>query len=146
MHIDSKRLLTALLVIVGTLAATWLGGTIGFLQGYAYAAGDTGARASYLTTALKALRKDQPRVALAFLETELDSMIVANAGIHAEGKPLFAGLAYRLMDLGRADPRLFTTVAAYRSAYPSLSERADVRATVESHLSAMQTEFARSAR
>lgn len=143
MRIHSKRRLIVLLLIAGTPAATGPGGPMGLLWGYACAPGNTGA---FCRPAVpNVLHNHQPGVSVAFVESEPDGMIVAHVGVDAQGKPPFAGLARQLMDPGRADLRLCESVAAHRSEYPALGERAEIRSRVEFHPSAMRTEFGRPA-
>jgi len=143
MRIHSKRRLIVLLLIAGTPAATGPGGPMRLLGRHACAPGNTGAFCRPAVT--NALHNDQPGVSVAFVESEPGGMIVAHVGVYAQGKPPFAGLARQLMDPGRADLRLCGSVAAYRSEYPALGDRAEIRSRVEFHPSAVRTEFRRSA-
>jgi hypothetical protein len=123
----------ALVVLTISLVSAFIGGSIGFLQGYSYAIGDTGARSFTLTADLRALRKGEIEAGITSLESELDSSIISHWATTQDGPPILSWIV-RSMGIGKYDRKFFGTVARYRAEYPSTTPDPNVREAIASHL------------
>jgi hypothetical protein len=127
-------------VIVGlALVAAFAGGTVGFLQGYVYGLGDTGARAYTLTTALRTLRTGDVTKGVSQLESDLDTLIMEHWASNRGEPPLLSWL-YRAMGDDTSERKLFARVARYRAEYPSPAPTPEVKETIASHLKGFQAQ------
>jgi len=79
-------------ILAGALASAFLGGSVGFSQGYAYALGDTAGRAATLTVALRSIRGGNTGEGVALLESDLDSLIIAHWATNRADPPLLSWL------------------------------------------------------
>jgi len=126
--------------IVGVaLACAFAGGTVGFLQGYVYGLGDTGARAFTLTAALRTLRAGDVSKGVSQLESDLDTLVMEHWASN-RSEPPFLSWLYRAMSNEAADRKLFAHVARYRAEYPSSAPIPEVKETIASHLKEFQTQ------
>jgi hypothetical protein len=123
----------ALAVLTISLVSAFIGGSIGFLQGYSYAIGDTGARSYILTANLRALRKGEIEVGIHSLESELDSSIISHWATRRDSPPILSWIV-RFMGIEKYDHKFFGTVARYRAEYPSTTPDPNVREAIASHL------------
>jgi hypothetical protein len=135
-----RKTVIAISVIAGTaLVSAFAGGTVGFLQGYAFAIGDTSVRASTLVTALRTLRAGDVAKGVFQLESDLDTLIVEHWASNRSEPPLFSWLARSIRD-DAADRKLFARVARYRAEYASASDMPEVSTIITSHLKGFQAQ------
>ena len=134
----SRKGTVALAILASALISAFVGGSVGFLQGYGYALGDTGARASTLTTALRAIRNGNVKDGVALLEGDLDALIMTHWATDRSDPPLLSGLVRAIGD-SSVDRKLFGTVARYRAEYPSTIADPKASEIITSHLKTFRT-------
>jgi hypothetical protein len=123
-------------ILTGVLASAFAGGTVGFLQGYAHALGDTGVKAFTLSSALRAIRKGDLTAGISSLELELDSLIMSHWAAGQTNPSIFSWVV-RVMGAQQHDKELFAPVISYRAEYPSTIPDPSVREVISSHLKAI---------
>jgi hypothetical protein len=135
----TKTGITALAILAGVLASAFLGGSVGFFQGYGYALGNTAARAMTLTVALRSIRGGNTDEGVALLESDLDSLIMTHWAANRTDPSLLSWLVRGFGD-SSVERKLFATVARYRAEYPTTAVDPDVRETIASHLKTFQAQ------
>jgi hypothetical protein len=135
----TKKVLKISAIAALALVSAFAGGTIGFMQGYAYGLGETAARASTLTTALQALRRGEVANGLSQLESDLDTLIMEHWASNRKDPPPTSWLL-RIMRDDVAESRLFAQVAHYRVEHPSPEQAPAVRNTIAAHLKGFQAQ------
>jgi hypothetical protein len=131
--------MTALAIFAGVLASAFLGGSVGFFQGYDYALGNTAAQAMTLTVALRSIRSGNTNEGVALLENDLDSLIVTHWAANRTDPPLLSWLVRGFND-SSIERKLFATVARYRVEHPTTAVDLEIRETISSHLKTFQTQ------
>ncbi len=129
----------ALVTLFSSLVSAFIGGSLGFFQGYAYALGDTGTRSVILVASLRELRKGNAEAGIALLEGELDSSIMSHWATR-DGSPPLLSWAVRSTGIGKYDPEFFGKVARYRDEHPSTTPNPEVRDVITSHLKTFKSE------
>jgi hypothetical protein len=132
------RSLIAFALVLGVLASAFLGGSVGFLQGYGYALGNTGGKAVILTSALKLLRAGKTDEGINRLESALDVLVMEHWAANRDGPPTLSWIVQTMRD-PTVERTLFATVASYRTEHPTTAQGADVREIISSHLRSFQT-------
>jgi len=133
----TKKGLIVLGAVVLALASAFAGGTYGFLQGYVYGLGDTGAKAFTLTTTLRTLREGDVAKGISRLEGDLDTLIIEHRAIGRSDPPLLSWFVRANRD-DAIDDKLFARVARYRIEYPSSAPAPEVSDAITSHLKGFQ--------
>ena len=133
-----RKSLIALALVLGALASAFLGGSVGFVQGYGYALGDTAARAVTLTGALQSLRGGKIDEGIARLESDLDVLVMEHWAANRGGPPMLSWIVQSMRDPS-VERTLFAAVARYRAEHPTAAEGANVREIISSHLRSFQT-------
>jgi hypothetical protein len=124
-------------ILAGVVVSAFAGGSVGFLQGYAYALGDTGVRAFTLSNALRAIRRGDAKSGVDSLEVELDSLIMSHWAAGQTSPSIFSWVV-RVMGAQTHDTELFAPVISYRAEYRSTISNPSVREIISSHLEAME--------
>jgi hypothetical protein len=129
----TRRGLIALALLLGALASAFLGGSVGFFQGYGYALGDTAAKAVVLTGALRSLRAGKSDEAISRLESSLDVLVMEHWAANRDATPIFGWMVQATRDPA-VERTLLSAVARYRAEHPTTAEGANVRHIISSHL------------
>jgi hypothetical protein len=136
---STKTVMTVLAILAGALASAFLGGSVGFSQGYAYALGDTAGRAATLTVALRSIRGGRTDEGVALLESDLDSLIMTHWATNRTDPPLLSWLV-RVFSDSSVERKLFASVARYRVEHPTTAADSEVREAISSHLKTFQAQ------
>ena len=134
----TRRGLIALALVLGALASAFVGGSVGFLQGYDYALGDTAARAVTLTGALQSIRSGKIDEGIGRLESDLDALVMTHWATTRGGPPTLSWIVQTMRDPA-VERTLFAAVARYRAQHPTTAAPANVREIITSHLRSFQT-------
>jgi hypothetical protein len=135
----TKTGITALAILAGALVSAFVGGNVGFFQGYGYALGDTSARAVTLTIALRSIRGGNTDKGVALMESDLDTLIMTHWATNRTDPPVLSWLVRGFSD-SSVERKLFATVARYRAEHPTTAVDPEVRETIASHLKTFQAQ------
>ena len=136
----SRRGLIVLALALGAFLSAFLGGSVGFLQGYGYGLGDTASKAVTLTGALKSLRAGKMEEGIPLLESSLDVLVMEHWAANRGGPPALSWVVRNTRN-SKVERTLFAAVARYRTEHPPspTAEAADVQDIISSHLRSFQT-------
>lgn len=133
----TKKVMRLSAVAALALVSAFAGGTLGFMQGYAYGLGETAVQASELTAALRAFRRGDMANGLSHLESDLDTLIMENWASNRADPPLTSWLLRTMRD-DAVERVLFAHVARYRVEHPSSERVPEVKETIAAHLKGFQ--------
>lgn len=130
-RITKKRVFLFILFLFFLAISNLAGGAVGFYQGYDTAIYFSDSDAYSTLLALKMLRENNPAGAIDLLETRLDSEIIQCGEPEQPYKTLYNiyWVAFR-QNPEEARSHLLSSVADYRSRYPSISMSLEIREKV----------------
>jgi hypothetical protein len=139
MQWNRKRVLVAAVWLVSLLAAHYVGGVIGFSQGYSTARGLSGHDAFISTTILRLLRQERTKDAIDFLEVKLDDQIAAASAFgdapRTYRSPYNLWLRFAVLDAPvEENAAAFSQVLRYRQEFPPAVPGAEAKAKIMSAL------------
>ena len=133
-----KHVLLVLTWLVSLAIANYLGGVVGFGQGYRTQSALSARDAVVTVTVLRVLRGGRSSEAIQLLETQLDTQIAADVfGEHAYHSPYNVSMRFVFGERPvRNDAYFLSEVLKYREEYPPVSGDASVNAKLMRALSA----------
>jgi hypothetical protein len=134
---NRKRVLVVLAWLVSLVIANYVGGVVGFTQGYSTALGHFGHQGFVSTTILRMLRAGRTPEAIQFLEIQLDSQIATavDSGASEAYRSPYNWRRLIVHDArAEADASALSAVLKYREEFPPVSPDAAVNATLMSKL------------
>jgi len=127
-----KRALLSLLFLLFLLLAFYIGGVVGFFMGSNSASYLSDSEANLTSLALNKLRNENYSGAIDLLESRLDTEILHCDASKESHKSVF-NIAWLIFRQGQKDRHnyLLSSVAEYRSKYPSTNMLPEVRQQIE---------------